>query len=267
MATSATPRRPLELLRATVVFMILLLLKLGSRLLWRMRHRWVGQSAGQSWSDQAIDRIRIVAILHHTSLYELVYTGVCPNRFLWRIASCGVLPAADKTISRPLVGTLFRLIARDVVSISRQRDHTWREVLRRIGPSSMVLILPEGRMKRPNGLDLQGQPLTVRGGIADLLEATPEGSMLLAYSGGLHHVQAPGETIPRLFRPVTMHFEILDIAAYRQEHQAAGEAGFKRSVVADLERRRDTFCPPEEPLPPAVRRRFGLDDPSPPTHA
>lgn len=268
MSTTSPPtRRPLELLRASFVFLILAALKYGSLLLWRLRLDWVGQSAGSSWKELPIRQVRIVAILHHTSLYELVYTGMCPNRFLWRIASCGVLPAADKTISRPLVGMLFRLIARDVVSISRQRDHTWREVLRRISSNSMVLILPEGRMKRPNGLDLQGQPLTVRGGIADLLEATPDGIMLLAYSGGLHHIQTPGETIPRLFRPVSMHFEAIDIAAYRQEHMAGGEAAFKRNVIADLERRRDTFCPPEEPLPAAVRRRFGLDDPTPPNHA
>ena len=55
-------------------------------------------------------------------------------------------------------------------------------------------------MKRRNGLDSQGQPMTVRGGIADILEAIPSGPMLIAYSGGLHHVQAPGETLPAVFR-------------------------------------------------------------------
>lgn len=259
-----THRRVAQVLRASAVFLILFGLKVVARAFWRLRQDWVGEAAGTTWSDHQLERVHIVAILNHTSLYELLYAGMCPNRFLWRIAANGVLPAADKTISRPLVGLLFRFIARDVVSISRQRDHTWREVLRRIGSHSMVLILPEGRMKRPNGLDLQGQPLTVRGGIADLLAATPDGLMLLAYSGGLHHVQAPGETIPRFFRPVRMNFEMLDIERYRTSlggpgEGAAAEANFKRAVIEDLQARRARFCPPDEPLPASVRRRFGLD--------
>ena len=132
-----------------------------------------------------------------------------------------------------------------MVSISRERDHTWREVLSRIDPDSMVIILPEGRMKRPSGLDSKGQPMTVRGGIADILEAIPEGPMLVAYSGGLHHVQAPGERLPRMFRRIRMNFELLDIATYREERmrESAGPIGFKRAVVDDLERRRDRNCP------------------------
>jgi hypothetical protein len=37
----------------------------------------------------------------------------------------------------------------------------------------MVLMAPEGRMKRADGLDAHGQPMTVRGGIADILEVVP----------------------------------------------------------------------------------------------
>ena len=92
-----------------------------------------------------------------------------------------------------MVGRFFRILAANVVSITRERDHTWRDVLATIDPDSMVLILPEGRMKRLNGLDSNGQPMTVRGGIADILETIERGPMLVAYSGGLHHVQAPGE--------------------------------------------------------------------------
>ena len=46
-------------------------------------------------------------------------------------------------------------------------------------------------MKRANGMDLEGMPMTIRGGVADLLMAIPGGRMLIAYSGGLHHVQVP----------------------------------------------------------------------------
>ena len=101
-------------------------------------------------------------------------------------------------------------------------------------------------MKRPGGLDSRGQPMTVRGGIADILEAIADGPMLVAYSGGLHHVQAPGERLPRMFRKIRMNFELLDIAAYRaaRQSEADGPIGFKRAVVEDLERRRDQNCPP-----------------------
>jgi hypothetical protein len=112
----------------------------------------------------------------------------------------------------------------------------------------MVLILPEGRMMRRNGLDANGQPMTVRGGIADILDALPSGRMLLAYSGGLHHVQAPGELLPRPFRRLWLHLEVVEIADYRAERQreATSDAGFKRAVVGDLERRRDVHCPTAE---------------------
>jgi len=102
-------------------------------------------------------------------------------------------------------------------------------------------------MKRANGLDSEGKPMTVRGGIADILESIGEGRMILAYSGGLHHVQIPGERFPRLFRTIRMRLELVDIGAYRREIlAAAGREGFRRAVVADLERRRDLYCPPPE---------------------
>jgi hypothetical protein len=85
--------------------------------------------------------------------------------------------------------------------------------------------------------------MTVRGGIADVLEATPRGRMLLAYSGGLHHVQAPGERLPRLFKTIRMRFECLEVEPYRERLLAEGGVkGFRRAVVADLERRRDRYC-------------------------
>ncbi len=41
-----------------------------------------------------------------------------------------------------------------------------------------------------------------------------------------------------------MRLELVDIASYRAALLAqAGAAGFKRAVIADLERRRDLFCP------------------------
>lgn len=228
-------------MRTVVVYLVLLSLKGLSRVFYRHESRWIGDP-----QDAAVwGNFRIVAFLNHTSLFEPVFAGTVPSRLLWRLASKGLVPAAQKTTRRPLVGWLFKLVARNVVPITRERDHTWDQVLARIGEDSMVVILPEGRMKRRNGLDSQGQPMTVRGGIADILEAIPSGSMLIAYSGGLHHVQAPGEKLPAIFRTVRMNFEVLDIAAYRAALLAQG-SDIKAAVKADLERRRDCYCPAEQ---------------------
>jgi hypothetical protein len=85
--------------------------------------------------------------------------------------------------------------------------------------------------------------MTIRGGIADIIRAVPDGRMLLCYSRGLHHIQAPGERLPRLFRTVKARLETVDLPAYREKLlESAGEEGFKRAVVEDLSRRRDLYC-------------------------
>jgi hypothetical protein len=242
--------------RKYFVFLFLLSVRTLALLCWRPRTSWVGSPPpADFWS-----RIRVVSFLNHTSLFEWIFIAAAPIAFAWRVAAHGVVPAAEKTIRRPIVGRFFRLLAANVVSITRERDHTWRDVLSRIDPDSMVLILPEGRMKRLNGLDSKGQPMSVRGGIADILETIEDGPMLVAYSGGLHHVQAPGERFPHLFRTVRMSFEALDIADYRaaREREAGPGTAFKRMVVDDLERRRDAHCPPPEP-----RRRDRGAEPRP----
>lgn len=226
-------------MRAYFVFLILLLVKTLSRVFYRLDMEWIGEVPPDPWRGH-----RLVALLNHTSLYEALLAGVCPNRFLWRLARHGVVPIADKTARRAVVGRFYSLVAQNVVSITRERDETWREVLRQIDPDAMVIILPEGRMKRASGLDAEGRPMTVRGGIADILETIEEGRMLIAYSGGLHHVQTPGERFPRLFKTIRLRLEVVDIATYRAERLAeGGPRGFKRAVVNDLERRRDLYCP------------------------
>src|SRR5581483_1043322 len=93
-------------------------------------------------------------------------------------------------------------------------------------------------------LDDNGNPMSVRGGIADILMAVKEGPMLLAYSGGLHHVQIPDHTMVRLFQTVRMRTEIVEIDSYIEEQMAkGGEEQFKRNVREELDRRRDLYCP------------------------
>lgn len=229
-------------LRSYVVFLLLTAVKVAARLFYRIDMRWIGDPPPprrERWRH-----IRLVAVLNHTSLYEPLFAGGAPLSFLWRIARHGVLPIAQKTAVRPLVGQFYKLIAARVISITRLRDESWDKVLAHVDPDAMVALLPEGRMMRPGGLDAEGRPMTVRGGIADVLASLGQGRMLLAYSGGLHHVQAPGERLPRPWKTIHMRLEQVDIAAYRAALlEAAGPDGWKRAVIADLERRRDLYCP------------------------
>ncbi|HEV7517189.1 MAG TPA: hypothetical protein VGR07_12880 [Thermoanaerobaculia bacterium] len=227
-------------MRDVVVFLLLDLVKVVSNLFYRIDMRFLGEVPARPWNG-----IRLVAFLNHTSLFEPLYAGGCPPSFLFRLARHGVLPIARKTSDRAVVGRFFGLVAKHVISITRERDETWEAVLRRIDPDAMVVLFPEGRMKRANGLDSEGRPMTVRGGIAEILDSIGDGRMLIAYSGGLHHVQVPGQRWPRLWRTIRMNLEVVDLGAYQRERMAeAGREGFKRAVIADLERRRDLYCPP-----------------------
>jgi Acyltransferase len=224
--------------RSILVFTMLSMLKYLSRIFYRHDFAFLGPTPPDPWAD-----IRLVAFLNHTSLFEPVFLGAVPARFIWRLAAHGVVPAADKTTDRPLVGIVFRFVAHHVIAITRQRDDTWFQVLQKIDPDSMVVIAPEGRMKRENGLDLHGRPMTVRGGIADILQAVHEGRMLIAYSGGLHHVQIPGR-FPRIFKTVRLRVENVDIAEYIAEiTRRGGEEEFKKNVMKDLDSRRDQYAP------------------------
>lgn len=227
-------------MRDTLTYSLLLAVKALSRAFFRHDFRWIGAPPDRPWS-----KLRLVVILNHTSLLEPVFAGAVPNSFLRDVARRGLVPVARKTAERSLVGLFYRRVARNVIPISRERDETWDRFLRRIHrDESMVVILPEGRMKRRTGLDAHGEPMTVRGGIADILRAIPGGRMLLAYSGGLHHVHAPGDRFPRIFRTVRMRLEVEDIEVYRAARMAeGGEDGFKQAVKADLTRRRDRHCP------------------------
>ena len=236
-------------MREACIYAMLRSIKGFSRLFYRFDIQWVHEPPAEPWR-----KLRLVTFLNHTSLYEPLFVGGFPNAFIRRIAFQGLMPVADKATRRPLMGFFFRMVAKNVVAITRKHDRTWDRVLATVQPDSMVIIMPEGRMMRADGLDKNGQPMTVRGGIADLLLAIPEGRMLLAYSSGLHHVQIPGQSpLPRLFKTLRMRLERIDIADYRQKLlEAHGPAAFKRALVRDLESRRDRYClGPEASTTPA----------------
>ena len=219
------------------MFLLLLAIKVASRVFYRHEVAWVGEVPAELWKG-----LRLVALLNHTSLFELLYLGDAPLTLLWAIARRGVIPAAQKTIDRPLVGLLYRLVACQVVPISRERDQTWSDLLGSIRSDGVVVMAPEGRMMRETGLDATGRQMTIRGGIADVLRALGSGGMLIAYSGGLHHVQVPGRW-PRIFRTVRLRLERVDIAAYvKTLGEGRDPDAFKRAVKDDLQRRRDLYC-------------------------
>ncbi len=229
------------MIKAIITFLLLMIIRTSSRIFFRLENEWLDGEP----DDYALNT-RIVAILNHTSLYEPLIAGYAPANLLWKFARHGLLPVAEKTMKRR-IGMFFRLLVRHPIVVTRQRDQTWDNVLNRVDAKALVIILPEGRMKRANGLDAQGRPMTVRSGIADILEVLPGGRMLVVYSGGLHHVQVPGELLPTPFKTIRCRMEMLDIADYKtgvtKEHP---ELDFHHAVIADLTRRRDEYCPTEQ---------------------
>jgi len=232
---------PEIMLRSILAYLVLTQVKWLSRFFWRFRGEWIGIPPDGHW-----EKVRLLVILNHTSLYEPILAGYAPDALLWRFARHGVLPVAEKTMRRK-IGLFFSFLARHVVVVTRQRDHTWDNVLNKIDHEALIMLLPEGRMMRKDGLDSEGRPMTIRGGVADVLAAVDVGQMIIVYSGGLHHVQAPGELVPRPARQVRARIELVDIPQYRDELGGADDiAAFRKAVIEDLTIRRDELCPVKE---------------------
>ena len=154
-----------------------------------------------------------------------------------------VAPGADKTLKRPIVGPFWKFMFPGLISITRQRDKSWKEFLQAIKNRSVIVIAPEGRMKREGGLDSTGRPMSVRSGIAEIITELNEGRMLIVYSGGLHHVQHPGELIPRLFKTIKANLEVIEITDYKSSFIETQGLQFRKDIVADLQKRMQTNCP------------------------
>ena len=229
------------MIRSLIVFSILLCVKTLARMFYRFDPLWLKPVSREQW-----DELSMIVVLHHTSLLDVLYFGLIPNRVLWRLATRGVAPAASVTLERPIVGLAYRTMVKTVVSVTRKRDHTWQELMEQIGSDAMVIIAPEGRLMRGNGLDKKGRPMTIRGGVVDILRAVGDGKMLMIYSGGLHHIQIPGEKkLPRIFKTVHARFEMLDVEEYnRNLLEQFGEHGFRQAVIDDLGRLKAEHCPP-----------------------
>ena len=194
------------------------------------------------YKDKAItdwSQVRVIAWINHTSLFDIFLISVVPYRFLWMAAKDCLTPIAEKTYRRPIVGFIFRNLTMSKSSVSQKRDDTWSQFLDSIHCDSIVALFPEGRMKRQNGLDKYGNPLSVKGGIADVLSRIDNGVMLIEYSGGMHHIQAPGQRFPRLFRTIRIRLETQDIQAYKAHVHDQDHDIFTSKVISDLTMRRD----------------------------
>jgi len=226
------------MIKSVLAFLFLMKIRFLSRFFFTLENEWIGGEP-----ENYAKGTRIIALLNHTSLYEPLIAGYAPANLLWKFARHGVLPVAEKTMKRR-IGIFFSLLVQHVVVVTRRRDHTWSKVLNRIDSKAIVIILPEGRMKRGTGLDSEGRKMTVRGGIADILEVLPGGRMLTVYSGGLHHIQVPGERLPTPFKTIKVRMEMIDIASYKKElAENHPELNFRGAVIADLTRRRNECCP------------------------
>lgn len=221
----------------------MLLVKVLSRLFYQFRIQWLSEH-----QFEAFDEVKLIVFLNHTSLYELLFLGCVPNPVLWRLSQKLVAPGADTTLSRPVVGRFYKLIAPGLVPISRKRDATWHEFMGKVKSDNIVVILPEGRMKRATGLDKDGNTMTSRGGVADILEHLNTGKILFLYSGGLHHIQSPGQRFPKLFKTISANIEIQDLSQYKELIQTKGaelDKTFKSLVIEDLDSRKHCKSPRE----------------------
>lgn len=190
--------------------------------------------------------VRLVAFLNHTSLFEPLFIGMVPLHILWQISSNNLLiPGADITLDdRPWVGMIYRTLLPGLVSITRKKDQSWENFMNQVTEDKLVVISPEGRMKRKDGLDKHGKEMTIRGGIADILKKKQSGKICFLYSGGLHHVQAPGDKKPKLFKTIRANAEILDIAEYKKSLPFEFGHDYREEVVADMQRKLSTHLPP-----------------------
>ncbi|MFN8310919.1 MAG: 1-acyl-sn-glycerol-3-phosphate acyltransferase [Chitinophagales bacterium] len=225
-------------MRRFISFLLLLLIKGLSNIFFRYKIGWPNGKKDLPWNE-----VRLIVLLNHTSLFEPLYAGFLPISFLWQLSKRMVAPGADKTLNRPLVGLFYKLFSPGMTAISRKRDDTWNQFLETIFEDAIIVIIPEGRMKRANGLDLSGQKMTVKGGVADLLAGLHNGKMIIAYSGGLHHVHIPGENKIRVFKTLAMDLELFDIPTYKKTFGDPSEPEWRKKVVADLQHRLETKIP------------------------
>ena len=224
-------------MRHLLGFFILSLVKSFCHIFYRAEFHWITPKPQDVWR-----KTRMIALMNHTSLFEPLYIRAFTYTELWYLSARLNVPGADITLNRPLVGLFWKMMFPNIASVSRKQDSTWTNYLKSIRPDSVIMMAPEGRMKRQNGLDKHGKKMTVRPGIVDIIEASPDGGLVLALSGGLHHVQRPGEPLPKFFKKLKMNLCYLDLKEYKASFEGSPRER-KLKMVADLQRRLENDCP------------------------
>ena len=232
----------LKIIKRLSIFFILLFVKLISQIFYKFDGRYIGDQ-DPDWTE-----LKLIMLINHTSLYEPLFLGVAPVNLLWLGSSRFLAPGADKTLERPIVGWFYKNLVPRMVSISRKRDHTWDHFLSQMKGDDIILIAPEGRMMRKTGLDFFGNEMSMRAGVSDIIRRLEEGKIGFIYSGGLHHVQTPGQLFPKIFKTLFLNIEVCDIKVYKESLSYLLDEGhpFKKAVVLDLERRKEKNCPKVE---------------------
>jgi 1-acyl-sn-glycerol-3-phosphate acyltransferase len=206
-------------------------------LFYRFEQQWFVDEGKQQWHE-----VNLIVFLNHTSLFEPLFIRLAPFSFLWRIANDLLVPGADITMARPIIGRIYRALIPGCIPITRKKDDSWDNFLSQVGNEKVNAILPEGRMKRRGGLDKTGQPMSVRGGVVDILQRLDKGKILFVYSGGLHHIQAPGDKFPRLFKTIKVNLEIIDLSTYKEQF-SSDSVEFRQQVLTDISQRLSTRIP------------------------
>lgn len=215
-------------------FAILMVVKLLKYGIYPISIRWAKQRPLNDWSDT-----RLILILNHTSLFEFLFGSALPLSYLWRMAAHLSFPVAQETLEKPFLGFIYRCMAPNVIPISRKRDQSWHDFQQGIKKDSIVIMMPEGRMKRPSGLDKHGNAMTIRAGFTELLPKFSGEKMLLVHSGGLHHVFPPGARLPRLGQSIQAVLESVDIDQFIHQHSSTTIKDSIDAMIKDLEDRRD----------------------------
>jgi len=220
-------------------FLLLCVVKLICLPLYHFQYRWLSTE-----NFAQLHEIRLLVFLNHTSLWEPIFVGGVPLKVLWRLSGDLLAPGADITLNdRPIVGRIYHSLFPGLIPISRNRDASWAEFMNLVNEDTLVAILPEGRMKRRTGLDKHGNPMTVRGGVADILLKKHTGKIMFVYGGGLHHIQAPGDKLPGVFKTIKANLEIVDIQTYKEQIEPIPGRDFRDKVVKDMQHRLETKTP------------------------
>lgn len=219
-------------------FSVMSFIKVVSWPFYKFEVNWLSKDQQESLRD-----VKLIVLLNHTSLYETLFVRLAPFSFLWRIARQMLVPVADITTNRPIVGAFFHALLPGVIPISRKRDKSWLQFLNMIDDESIVAILPEGRMRRHDGNDKYGKPMSVRTGVAEIIDTIEQGKILFVYSGGLHHIQIPGQTWPKLFKTIKINMEMVDVNDYKDALYHPEVKNRRVGFVRDIQQRLEKLTP------------------------